>query len=57
MPEILSVCCACRQIIVEARVPRASNKNTVVHNLKSYGEKTMQWLTSLLLLLSFVSVF
>lgn len=57
MPEILSVCCACRQIIVEARVPRPSNKNTVVHNLKSYGEKTMQWLTSLLLLLSFVSVF
>lgn len=39
MPEILSVCCAWRQIIVEVIVPHASNKNTVVHNLKSYGEK------------------
>lgn len=39
MPEILSVCCAGRRIIAEAIVPHASNKNTVVHNLKSYEKK------------------
>lgn len=39
MPEIFSVCCAWRQIIAEEIVPHASNKNTVVHNLKSYEKK------------------
>lgn len=39
MPEILSVCCAWRQIIAKAIAPHAPNKNTVVHNLKSYGKK------------------
>lgn len=54
MPEILSVCCAWRQIIAEAIVPHAANKNTVVHKLKSYEKRRVQQLTSILLLLSFV---
>lgn len=54
MPEILSVCCAWRRIIAEAIVPHAANKNTAVHELKSYEKRGVQWLTSILLLLSFV---
>lgn len=39
MPEILSVCCAWRRIIADAIVPHAANKNTVVHELKSYEKR------------------